>query len=385
MSYNNNSNNEHPLNMGRIMGILFGFLFWWPVGLYMLIKTIKEVDEYEQTMAKIRRESSSGSYSSTNDSKRQNANEIKFTVESTPKKQSKGWSLKLKQTLFNIFGGIFSLAGIGAFIDILSYGIDFGTLFSGGLFFGGGLGMLFYANEIKKKLKRYKKYSAVIGDADSMSVATIAAKIPTTFDKACKDLEDMIDEGYFGNGAYLDMRTNKFVRNAKVAEQEDLRFEEDPVEEFTNSYQEIIAQIKQLNDDIVNMEVSGKISQIEDITKKIFNVLDEKPEKKNILRTFLNYYLPTTLKLLDDYRRLESQGNKGETVKKAMNQINGILDTLVIAFEQQLDAMFEEDVLDISSEISALESMMAQDFAINSDPFKQKDAQTKLKSDGTKE
>lgn len=196
-----------------------------------------------------------------------------------------------------------------------------------------------------------------------------------TYDKACKDLEDMIAEGYFGQGAYLDVSSGRFMRNAdvKVAEPQ-----KETVEEFTGNYKETIDRIKELNAQIKDEKTSEKISKIEDLTTKIFKVLEEKPEKKNILRTFLNYYLPTTLKLLDDYRRLESQGVTSPTVKKARNDIENILDTLLLAYEQQLDAMFEEDVLDISSEISALESMMAQDFAINSDPFRQK-----MNSDGT--
>lgn len=371
--------NENPLTPGRIIGIIFSFMVFWPAGLYLLIKTINQISEYEQTQSNIRRENQkyAQNYGSANQQKKYNAKDATIVndknVSTEPKK---GRGLKLKQILLNVFGGIFSLAGVGVFIDMLSYGFYAGELATGGLFLGGGLGMLFMANEIKKKFKRYKKYAAIIGQSESMLIENIASKIPTTYDKACKDLEDMIDEGFFGSGAYLDISTSRFMKNADVVVPETKQ--EDTVEEFTGNYRETIEQIKLLNDQIIDENTSIKIYKIEEITTKIFKVLEEKPEKKNILRTFLNYYLPTTLKLLDDYRRLESQTANSASVKKARKDIENILDTLVLAYEQQLDAMFEEDVLDISSEISALESMMAQDFAINADPFKQK-----LNSDGT--
>ncbi len=382
----NYNNNESPVTLGRIMGIIASFMFGvWPVGVYLIIKTIKQMEEYEQTQAKLRREQSRRySYEtnekySINQQKRSSAKDA-TVVKDRPEKTvepKKGWGMKIKQTLLNIFGGICSIAGLGAFIDMLDYGFYAGEFLAGGLFLGGGLGMLFGANEIRKKLKRFRKYAAIIGNAETMGVADIASKIPTTYDKACKDLEDMIAEGYFGPGAYLDVSASRFMRNADVKVTEPKK---ETVEEFTGNYKEIIDRIKELNSSIKDEKTSEKISKIQDLTTKIFKVLEEKPEKKNILRTFLNYYLPTTLKLLDDYRRLESQGVSSPTVKKAKNDIENILDTLLLAYEQQLDAMFEEDVLDISSEISALESMMAQDFAINSDPFRQK-----MNSDGSME
>ncbi|MBR6623410.1 MAG: 5-bromo-4-chloroindolyl phosphate hydrolysis family protein [Ruminococcus sp.] len=376
-----NNNSDHPLTPGRVIGIIFSFMFWWPAGLYLLIKTIKQIEEYEQTQSNIRRENQRYSQNfgqSTNQQKRSSAQDatiIKDNKRQTSKEPKKGGGMKLKQILLNVFGGIFSLSGLITLVDMLSYGFYASDMALGGIFLGGGLGMLFMGNEIKKKLKRYKKYAAIIGESDSVLIETIASKIPTTYDKACKDLEDMIDEGFFGDKAYLDISTSRFMRNSNVVVEDDT---EDTVEEFTGNYKETIDQIRKLNDEIKDENTSSKIARIEEITAKIFKILEEKPEKKNILRTFLNYYLPTTLKLLDDYRRLESQSANSANVKKARKDIENILDTLVLAYEQQLDAMFEEDFLDISSEISALESMMAQDFAINYDPFKQK-----LNSDGT--
>ncbi len=380
-----NNYNESPLTAGRIMGIVGSFMFGiWPVGVYLIIKTIKQMEEYEQTQAKLRREQGTHRYSyetnekySVNQQKRSTAKDA-TVVKDKPKKESepkKGLGMKIKEALLNIFGGICSLAGLGAFVDMLDYGFYAGEFLAGGLFLGGGIAMLFGANRIRKKLKRFRKYAAIIGDAESMEVTTIASKIPTTYDKACKDLEDMISEGYFGPGAYLDVATSRFMRNASVHVEEKTP---EPEEEFSGNYKETIDRIKELNGQIRDEATSAKIDRIEELTTKIFKVLEEKPEKKSILRTFLNYYLPTTLKLLDDYRRLEAQAVSTPTVKKAKTDIENILDTLLLAYEQQLDAMFEEDVLDISSEISALESMMAQDFAINADPFRQK-----LNSDGT--
>ncbi|MGN1345788.1 MAG: 5-bromo-4-chloroindolyl phosphate hydrolysis family protein, partial [Eubacteriales bacterium] len=77
--------------------------------------------------------------------------------------------------------------------------------------------------------------------------------------------------------------------------------------------------------------------------------------------TFMNYYLPTTLKLLESYSRIERVGVAGENMKQSKEKIENILDLLAVGFEQQVDQLFKNESIDISSDISVLEKMMQKD------------------------
>ena len=79
------------------------------------------------------------------------------------------------------------------------------------------------------------------------------------------------------------------------------------------------------------------------------------------IRTFLNYYLPTTLKLLESYSRIERVGVAGENMKKSKENIERIMDLLTVGFEQQVDQLFRNESIDISADITVLEKMMAKD------------------------
>ena len=76
------------------------------------------------------------------------------------------------------------------------------------------------------------------------------------------------------------------------------------------------------------------------------------------IRTFMNYYLPTTLKLLESYSRIERMGIAGENMQKSKEKIESILDLLVSGYEQQVDLLFANESIDISSDVRVLETMM---------------------------
>ncbi len=100
---------------------------------------------------------------------------------------------------------------------------------------------------------------------------------------------------------------------------------------------------------------------IEAHTKNIFDYVTENPDSMSQIRTFMNYYLPTTLKLLQSYSRIERVGVAGENMQRSKDNIEKTLDLLVIGFEQQVDQLFRNESIDISSDISVLEQMMQKD------------------------
>ena len=104
-------------------------------------------------------------------------------------------------------------------------------------------------------------------------------------------------------------------------------------EEYLPRSERILRQIRADNDLIADEEVSCKIDRIEDLTRKIFAIVDKFPEKENQLYSFLNYYLPTTLKTLESYARLEHQGLETASIREAKQKINIMLDELADGYE----------------------------------------------------
>lgn len=122
-----------------------------------------------------------------------------------------------------------------------------------------------------------------------------------------------------------------------------------------------ISEMRRLNDNIEDEQISAQIDQIEQTTARIFDHVIANPEKKSTVRRFMDYYLPTVLKLLNQYDRMDSLGTGGENINAAKEKIFNMLSTVSAAFDKQLDSLFQNDYMDISAEVSVLEQMMGQD------------------------
>lgn len=120
-----------------------------------------------------------------------------------------------------------------------------------------------------------------------------------------------------------------------------------------------IKTIRRLNDEIPDERMSAQIDLIERLTAQIFDSVRQKPEKLGQIRQFLNYYLPTTIKLMEQYVQLQNQSVKTENIDEGMQKIEGLLDKVIVAFRRQLDALYEADVVDITADIRVMEQMMA--------------------------
>lgn len=112
---------------------------------------------------------------------------------------------------------------------------------------------------------------------------------------------------------------------------------------------------------IDNESVSASIRRMEVACCSIFAYIEENPAKAGQIRKFISYYLPTTMKLLNTYDRLTRQGVQGENISSTMFDIEAMMQTIATAFEKQLDNLFENEALDISTDISVLETMLQQE------------------------
>lgn len=136
---------------------------------------------------------------------------------------------------------------------------------------------------------------------------------------------------------------------------------EAPAADDGDEFGETIRRIRKLNDDIADEAVSERIDRIEAVTASIFRTIEEQPDHAEAARRFMNYYLPTTLRLLETYRLMEGQSYQGENIQVSRKRIEEVLDKLVHATEQQQDKLFSSDAIDVETEIRVLETMMASD------------------------
>lgn len=122
-----------------------------------------------------------------------------------------------------------------------------------------------------------------------------------------------------------------------------------------------LGEMRRLNDSIADPVISAQIDHLEEVTGKIIDHVAEHPQKRPQIRRFLDYYLPTTLKILNAYDRMDSAGVSGTNIDGTKGKIEAMMTTLVAAFDKQLDALFGEEALDISTDITVLEQMLARE------------------------
>ena len=122
-----------------------------------------------------------------------------------------------------------------------------------------------------------------------------------------------------------------------------------------------ISEMKRLNASIKDEKISADIDRLEDLSAKIFAQVKADPKKLPQIRKFMDYYLPTTLKLLNAYDRMGAQGIDGGNIGSTMQRVESMMSTIVAAFEKQLDMLFGSEAMDISTDITVLENMMKQE------------------------
>ena len=122
-----------------------------------------------------------------------------------------------------------------------------------------------------------------------------------------------------------------------------------------------IAHIHQKNEEIPGEEFTGKLNRLEKIVTNIFDRVMEAPESAPDMHRLMKYYLPTTQKLVDTYATLDRQSVQGENIENAKREIEDSLDTINDAFEKFLDSFYQTTAWDVSSDISVMGQMMAQD------------------------
>ncbi len=274
---------------------------------------------------------------------------------------------KRRQSLINwctVLGGLFLFAGVTELPDSIYYGL-WNDLFSNLFMVVGGGGALVLGLFLRRVSRLERQLDKVVGDRDNIPLDELFAAAGIPEKEGRKVLESAIDHGYFGADAYIDNRTDFLVVRgdapipAPPAQESAPQPDPDPAGE--SQYQRLLRQLHEAGAALADPMLRDKAARLETVSARIFALAEADPGKEDQLRKFVNYYLPTALKLLHTYAQLDGQGVDGENITKTKQSIERSLDLLVTAFENQLDKLFQSDALDVSADIAALEGMLNLD------------------------
>ncbi len=315
---------------------------------------------------------------------------------------------KVSSVLYTVFGGIgtgvtgilslvFGLLAIateGA-VGVLGFGIAaFILLISLGLL---GTGCI-----QRERLNRFKRYMRVCGSKTYCDIKQLAAHIGRNTRYVVRDLKKMIKMGMLPEGhlddkgtcLMLDDKTfNQYLETkqayahnvpSKVAvlpentDAEDksgneaiLNDNASELQAMINEGQEYIRKLRELNDVIPGEAISDKLYRLEKVIAEIFDALKRHPEKKPQMRKFMDYYLPTTLKLVQTYAEFDGVQIQGENIVTAKQEIEKTIDTINKAFEKLLDDLFMDDAFDVTTDAQVLQTLLAQEGLAEDENFKQ--------------
>lgn len=296
--------------------------------------------------------------------------------------------------LYLVFGSIGSVAfGFLVFIFLI-FMLFFNSVIPGTFatfgvllgFLAVSLGLLFRGVNLRKRLKRFKKYVRFIEDNSYCLIKDLAKFAKEKENFVVKDLNKMIDLGMFIEG-HIDEEKTYFMLNDEVysdylnlkkqqidkeSNKEKLNKQEEANEGLNDSEKEelryilemgrnYIEQIKNVKNQLYKEEIATKLGELQNIASQILDYVEKNPKKLQEVNKFINHYLPITIKLINSYKDLNNQLVQGENIKNAKNEIEKSIDIINNAFENLLDDLFEDAVLDISTDISVLKTLFKQE------------------------
>ena len=313
----------------------------------------------------------------------------------------------------------------GIFSMVVGYGAAVGTAFiglclrMGALLLGIpnlGLGIAFFGvltaifayigargGGYRARLRQLEQYMKIMDGRDVVTIEELAHGSGKSVKEVQKDLKAMIKDGMFASEAYMDPDGTNLMTSRKAYQQyqdtmkacrqrqaerekekaaagapaqeapravsEEQRRENeknlasysDETRKILQDGREFIREIHEANDKIPGEEISDKLYRLEEVVTRIFDQVAAKPDSAPDMHKMMSYYLPITRKLVQAYVDLDSSSVQGENVSKTKQEIEMSLDTINLAFETFLDSFYQDTAWDISSDISALKTMMARD------------------------
>ena len=293
--------------------------------------------------------------------------------------------------IVKIIGGSLLIAGgfagfVFSLILVLSAGFTVVPTALSALVLSGGAGLIVSGVHGLERVSRFKKYCRTLGNNTHCALEKLARSVGKNVKFVRRELVKMIDDGLFleghldreetclitSNETYRHYEQSRLLLEARQRQEqaakaaEEKRQSEKPaadprVQEVLDRGNAFIAEIRRCNDAIPGEEISGKISRMELLVRRIFERAQAHPEIVPDLKKLMDYYLPMTVKLLKAYAEMDAQPVQGDTIQTSKREIEATLDTLNLAFEKLLDDLFQDTAMDVSSDISVLNTLLAQE------------------------
>lgn len=230
---------------------------------------------------------------------------------------------------------------------------------------------------------RFNLYLRIIGNRVACAISELQHGSGRDAKRVIKDLKQLIGKGYFPQGRLDASETTLFLTNeayqqhalasqqaahqAQLAAAEAQRQQQLPAtcRDILTEGKQYIQFIHHANDLLPGEAISTKLDRLETIITRIFNELEKDPSVADDLKKFMNYYLPTTKKLIQTYCDLDKEPIPSDKMQQTKHEIEEALNTINQAFETLLDDLFHDTALDISSDIQVLNTMLAQEGLAN--------------------
>ncbi|CEN81878.1 5-bromo-4-chloroindolyl phosphate hydrolysis protein [[Clostridium] sordellii] len=296
--------------------------------------------------------------------------------------------------LYILFGISGCLVYGSSVLIFIIFKILFGMIGSNVLFVSAFLllvvsvGLLLRGITLRKRVKRFKKYVRFIDDNNYFLINDLAKFAREKESFVVKDLSKMIDLGMFLEG-HIDEEKTYFMLNdevyndylnlknqqiAKETDNEKLNeeienLEKDEIESTIKIGRNYIEQIKNIKNELYKEEIAVKLDKLGNISNQILIQVEKNPNKIQEVNKFINHYLPITIKLINSYKDINNQVVQGENIENAKLEIEKSIDLINSAFENLLDDLYEDVVLDISTDISVLKTLFKQE-GLTEDDFK---------------
>ena len=287
-----------------------------------------------------------------------------------------------------IFALLLMICSISTLIPITvmpnSTGYIYPTLGVLSVFFAFNIGLSLRGIYLRNRIKRFKEYVKALDGGNYVLIESLSEAVQKKDKYVIKDLRKMIELDMFKE-AHIDEDKTYFMLSDEVYNnylesqealkkrtEEELRRQEKANAEMNDPQkrelrftidmgQNYIKQIRDINDALPEEEISNKLYRLENIVSEIIKHIENNPKKLPEVSKFTNHYLPITLKLVTSYKELNDQPVQGENIRNAKNEIEKSIDIINIAFDKLLDGLFEEIALDISTDISVLETLFTQE------------------------
>lgn len=289
----------------------------------------------------------------------------------------------LSIVLGSVWTGLFGLGLLISFLvgvvgfqaEALTAAAVFGFLTAGGgMVLVGGLGRRKQAKAIwqyydlleQKPVRTFKELAVCTGKSEKEVKKEIKkamrsglmSNVQMDMDETCvmygpNAYQDYMNLVEHNQKKMLEERENskKLEQNADLA----------ALEEFKQKGVSVLRAVRDANDAIPGQQISEKLERLENVTSRIFAYVEKHPEKLPDTRKFMDYYLPTTLKLVNKYRQYEENEMQVDNIVKAKKEIEDTLETINTAFNNLLNNLYQDDTLDVSTDIEVLQAMLAQE------------------------